>query len=114
MKKEELQQIQDKVYSEIKNLEKKILDLENKNTPIAQDCSIDNLNREDMTNEHKLNSELILKTKTRLNRLKTINFNDKNYGICQECDEEIAFQRLLLIPESKYCVKCLNELQNIK
>ena len=28
------------------------------------------------------------------------------YGYCAKCDEEIAYQRLLAKPESKFCITC--------
>ena len=48
----------------------------------------------------------------RLNRLKHayLKIDTPEYGICQECEEEIAFERLKLLPESLYCVSCMNEL----
>ena len=50
--------------------------------------------------------------KVRLNRLKAsyLTIDNKEYGVCQECEEDINIERLKLIPESKYCVACMNEL----
>jgi len=48
----------------------------------------------------------------RLNRLKhaILKIDTPEYGICQECEEEISLERLKLVPESVYCVACMNEL----
>jgi len=48
----------------------------------------------------------------RLNRLKHayLKIDTPEYGVCKECEEEIPLERLKLIPESIYCVKCMNEL----
>jgi len=48
----------------------------------------------------------------RVNRLKySLGKVDKDdYGICAECEEEIIFGRLLLLPESTHCVACISEL----
>ena len=48
----------------------------------------------------------------RLNRLKNayLKIDTPAYGICKECEEEISMQRLELLPESTYCVDCMNEL----
>lgn len=48
----------------------------------------------------------------RLNRLKHayLKIDTAEYGICKECEEEIAIERLELMPESLYCVSCMNEL----
>lgn len=29
-----------------------------------------------------------------------------NYGICEKCKKEIEIERLKIIPETKYCLKC--------
>ena len=34
----------------------------------------------------------------------------EDYGICTECEEEIVFDRLMLLPESTHCVACKQEL----
>jgi DnaK suppressor protein len=49
---------------------------------------------------------------SRLNRLNSaiLKVDTKDYGICQECEEPIPIERLKLLPESIYCVNCLQEL----
>jgi len=49
----------------------------------------------------------------RLNRLNNaiLQVDTKDYGICQECEDPIPLERLKLLPESIYCVNCLQELQ---
>lgn len=34
------------------------------------------------------------------------------YGYCDECGESIPFERLQIQPESDFCVKCLQELED--
>ncbi len=48
----------------------------------------------------------------RLNRLKHayLKIDSPQYGICQECEEPIPMERLRLMPESMYCVACMEEL----
>jgi DnaK suppressor protein len=50
--------------------------------------------------------------KIRLNRLKIayLKVDSDEYGICKECEEDINIERLKLMPESEYCVACMNEL----
>ncbi|HOA47428.1 MAG TPA: TraR/DksA C4-type zinc finger protein [Candidatus Pacearchaeota archaeon] len=31
---------------------------------------------------------------------------NKNYGICERCGKEISKERLMVIPETKFCSKC--------
>jgi DnaK suppressor protein len=48
----------------------------------------------------------------RLNRLKAgyLKIDTAGYGICKECEEAIPMARLQLVPESLYCVACMQEL----
>ena len=49
----------------------------------------------------------------RLNRLKQayLKIDTPEYGICKECEEEISIDRLKLMPESIYCVACVEEMR---
>jgi DnaK suppressor protein len=31
---------------------------------------------------------------------------DRTYGMCQRCDEEISIKRLLAVPWTAYCIRC--------
>ncbi len=103
--------LQFSITQEIKYLNSQIRNLQKKLSPIACDCSLDDLNREAMKEEQTLTLNLIEQKQQRITLLNSLNIEDEEYGICQECDEDIPFKRLLLIPESKYCVSCLNEMQ---
>jgi len=48
----------------------------------------------------------------RLNLLKNayLRIDSPDFGICQECEEEIPLERLKLKPESIYCIDCMQEL----
>jgi DnaK suppressor protein len=35
------------------------------------------------------------------------------YGVCQECDEEISEKRLLVLPWAEYCVGCQDQLGSL-
>jgi len=111
MTKENKKIIKNKIKLDIVELQKQIEDLKQKISPIACDCSLDDLNREAMKEEQTLTLNLIEQKQQRIALLNSLNVEDEEYGICQECDEDIPFQRLFLIPESKYCVSCLNEMQ---
>ena len=34
-----------------------------------------------------------------------------SYGICEECEEPIALKRLEVIPNARYCVQCMENLE---
>jgi DnaK suppressor protein len=112
MDKKERQELKQHIASEILELETQISELQNKLRPIRKDCSLDNAAHQGLKQEQNINIQRYEEAKKRLNRLKNayMKVDTKEYGICQECEEEIALQRLKLIPESQYCVACMNEL----
>ena len=62
--------------------------------------------------EQSIHFQRLSEATKRLNRLKHayLKIDTPEYGFCQECEEEIALERLNLVPESLYCVNCMNEL----
>ena len=39
---------------------------------------------------------------------------EDEYGICEECDEEIPVARLKVMPFARHCVKCKSDLEKIQ
>ncbi len=39
---------------------------------------------------------------------------DGSYGICESCEEPIAFKRLLARPVTSYCINCKNKLEKLE
>lgn len=33
------------------------------------------------------------------------------YGLCEECGEEISFKRLAICPSAKYCIRCAEQIE---
>jgi DnaK suppressor protein len=111
MTQSEKQYIKELISQEINTLEIQIKQLEQRSTTIAKDCSLDALNKVDMHYEHQREYTLVEQAKKRVESLHTtlLHVDDEDFGICQECEEEIPFARVELLPESRYCVECLNE-----
>jgi len=40
-----------------------------------------------------------------------LRINDGDYGICEECEEEIPIGRLKVLPFARHCVKCKADLE---
>ncbi len=107
--KEELKHI---IQTEIAALTDEITTIQRALRPIKKDCSLDSIDHKMLKQDQNINIQRYEVAKQRLNRLKTayLNIDNKEYGVCQECEEDINIERLKLIPESKYCVSCMNEL----
>ena len=44
--------------------------------------------------------------------LSTIELSPEDYGVCEECDEDIPEKRLEIMPWSVCCVRCLSKQEN--
>jgi DnaK suppressor protein len=43
-----------------------------------------------------------------------LRINDGEYGICEECDEDIPLGRLKAMPFTRHCVKCKSDLEKLQ
>lgn len=43
-----------------------------------------------------------------------LRITDGEYGICEECDEEIPLGRLKVLPFTRHCVKCKSDLEKLQ
>ena len=104
----EKQSIEEKIAEDIKKLEVQILILQEKTKPVAPDCSLGRLTREEALNEQMMNKKVLSEatlTLTRLNNAK-LRVNHPMFGICVECEESIGIGRMMIRPESVRCVEC--------
>lgn len=108
---EQKQEIKTKIINDIKDIQKTIKALTEFTQPIAPDCALGCDIREEMIGEQEVSATTLHNSEIKLNKLKyALSTIDKeDYGLCKECDEEIVFGRLMIIPESVYCVDCLSQ-----
>jgi DnaK suppressor protein len=43
-----------------------------------------------------------------------LRINEGDYGICEECDEDIPMGRLKAMPFTRHCVKCKSDLEKLQ
>jgi len=108
----QLKKIKDKIQEDLLSMQREIDGLEEKTKPIAPDCSLGRLTRQEMIQEQQVNEHALHESEIRLNKLKYAlgKVDKEDYGICMECEEDILFERLMLVPESSHCVSCKQEL----
>ena len=108
----EKQELKTSIEKEITLLSAEIEKLQQSLKPIKKDCSLDSIDHKMLKQDQNINIQRFEEAKKRLNRLKHayLKVDTDEYGICKECEEDIPFARLKLIPESEYCVACMNEL----
>jgi DnaK suppressor protein len=66
--------------------------------------------------EQQIHEHALHEAEIRLNKLNYVlrKVDSEDFGICSECEDEIPFLRLKLIPESSICVECAKGHQNTK
>jgi len=107
-----LAQIKKKIQEDLLSMQDEIEALKEKTKPITPDCSLGRLTRQEMIQEQQVNEHALHEAEIRVNKLKYAlgKVDKESYGICAECEEEIIFERLMLLPESTHCVACKSEL----
>jgi len=106
------QQIKEKIKEDLISMQHEISALKERTKPITPDCSLGRLTRQEMIQEQQVNEHALHEAEIRVNKLKYAlqKVEKEDYGICMECEEEILFDRLMLLPESTHCVSCKQEL----
>ncbi len=112
MNQQEKQALKQIMQREIAALSTEIAEYERSLKPIKKDCSLDSIDHKMLKQEQDITLQRYEVAKKRLHRLQTTynTIDNQTYDICQECEEAIPLERLKLMPESQYCVACMNEL----
>lgn len=76
--------------------------------PISPENAIGRVSRMDAINNKSINEAALAQAETKLDKLKFAldKCQDETFGSCKRCGQAIPMGRLLLMPESLYCVQC--------
>ncbi|NOZ34807.1 MAG: TraR/DksA family transcriptional regulator [Chlorobi bacterium] len=108
MRNKNTEEIKEKIFSEIEQTEKRIAEYKELTKPIAPDCAVGRVSRMDAINNNSINQAVLRKSEEKLKNLKYMlsKIDDDDFGLCATCKQEIPFQRLLIMPQSRFCVNC--------
>lgn len=97
------------IQNEINNTKSTIKQYQEQLKPTAPDCAIDALTRMDSLMDNKIVEQSLLQHIKRLNQLEMVleSVGKKGFGKCRKCGETIPMGRILIRPESLYCVRCV-------
>jgi len=112
MTQQEKQKLKNIMEKEIDLLTTELIIVQKQLKPIKKDCSLDSIDHKILKQDQNINIQRFEVAQKRLNKLKSayLRIESNEYGICKECEEDINIERLKLIPESQYCIDCMNEL----
>jgi len=104
----ELAKIQHIIEEEINKTRASIQHYKELTKPIAPENAIGRISRMDAINNKSVNEAALLKAEQKLKNLKIAlgNINDSDFGICARCNQNIPLGRILLMPQSRFCVNC--------
>lgn len=104
----ELEQVKIKINQEIIKTEKSIKSYKEITKPIAPDCAIGRVSRMDAINNKSVAEAALRQAEEKLSKLKFVisKVDDDDFGLCAKCGKPIPLGRILLMPQSRYCVYC--------
>lgn len=104
----ELKTIETIIHEEISKTEKSIVILKELTKPIAPENAIGRVSRMDAINNKSVNEAALIKSEQKLKNLQITlsNLNASDFGICAKCKGQIPLGRIILMPHSRFCVKC--------
>jgi DnaK suppressor protein len=108
MNKEDKQDIKKRILEELKKTEELILDYKESTKPISPENAIGRVSRMDAINNKSVVEAALRKAEEKLNKLKQVldKVNDADFGLCMRCGNPIPIGRILLMPQSRNCVRC--------
>lgn len=101
-------EIKDKLFLEIAKTEKAIRDCSALTKPEAPDVAIGRVSRMDAINNRGVMEVALRQAEDKLKKLNAVldKVGTKDFGICLKCRKPIPIGRILIRPESMYCVNC--------
>ncbi|MCG8576422.1 MAG: TraR/DksA C4-type zinc finger protein [Flavobacteriales bacterium] len=102
------EEVKSLILQEIEKTQNKISEYQEMTNPIAPDDAIGRISRMDAINNKSINDAALRKAETKLKNLEYAleKVGNSDFGICAKCKGEIPIQRLILVPQSRFCVNC--------
>jgi len=113
MTKEERKQLEDLLRQEIVKTSEKIETLVELCKPIAPENAIGRVSRMDAINNKAISEAGLRQAEDKMQQLKLAlsRINEENFGNCRRCGQAIQPRRLVLMPQSPFCVSCAQNKQ---
>jgi RNA polymerase-binding transcription factor len=101
-------EVKQKIVSEIAKTEALIIQYQEMTKPVAPDVAIGRISRMDAINNKSVMEASLRQAEEKLKSLNRVlaKIGSKDFGICLRCRQPIPLGRILIRPESLYCVNC--------
>jgi len=100
--------IKETIHKDIKKTKQLIDECKEMSQPIAPDCAIDHSLRMEGLAENEFTLKTLQKSELKLKNLQRVllSIDSDKFGMCQTCQSQIPIQRILIRPQSLFCVNC--------
>ncbi|MFN3874776.1 MAG: TraR/DksA family transcriptional regulator [Flavobacteriales bacterium] len=94
--------------AELAKTRQAIADLRALTEPVAPDVAIGRISRMDAINNKAVNDAALRKAEEKLQQLQRMqqHMDEPGFGLCKKCGGAIPMQRLILMPQTVFCVRC--------
>lgn len=108
MNAEEKLLVRKELESKFGKLNRDIVDLKELTRPESPDSAIGRVSRMDAINNRSVNEATLRKKKIQFSKIQIalIEIDKPDFGSCKRCGKTIQKERIMLMPESKFCVNC--------
>lgn len=102
------EEIKQKILDEISKTEKLIIEYQEMTKPVAPDVAIGRISRMDAINNKAVTESALRQAQEKLDKLNYVlsKIGSEDFGICMKCKTQIPVGRILIRPESMFCVNC--------
>ena len=108
MDKKQLSSIKENIIKEISKTEISVSTYKEITKPIPPENAIGRISRMDAINNKSVAEAALREAEDKLNKLKYMlnQVGKEDFGFCARCNNPIPIGRLLLMPQSRFCVHC--------
>ena len=108
MNDKQLETIKENILQEIQKTEKSVATYKEITKPIAPENAIGRISRMDAINNKSVAEAALREAEDKLSKLKYMlgQVGKEGFGICDRCNKPIPLGRMLLVPQSRFCVHC--------
>ncbi|NNC95128.1 MAG: TraR/DksA family transcriptional regulator [Chitinophagales bacterium] len=108
MKKEKKEELRILIEKEITKTREKIVEFKEMSKPVAPENAIGRVSRMDAINNKAVAEAALRNAENKLKQLiymeQTV--DDADFGKCAKCKADIPLKRIVLMPQSRFCVNC--------
>lgn len=108
---EEKESIRNEIEKRIEDAEKRLKNSLEQTGPVEPSVAIGRLTRMDAIGQKSMAEASVISSQNLITNLKYAlsKLDEAGFGVCAGCKKNIPVERILAIPETRYCVNCASK-----